>query len=401
MPAHWNFLTAVGEKVSVPAVMPLIPITTLSTATIAKFLESCKRACKSWNVFWALFPNALATANIKSRCGISMVVALQLGMLGASAQTTKYLYSGSETNINLPPGTYTITAYGAPGGSDSVPGGLGAEMSGQFGFSTTTTLTLLVGGGGANGFNGVNGAGGGGGGSFVVNGTTPLVIAGGGGGSGAGGHGGLGMTGTSGGNSGYSGGAGGYGGYGDIAGGGYLGNGGGGGNNGSGGGYVSGGSGGNGTGGGSGGYGGGGGGFAVNGESYGGGGGGYSGGGSGVGYSLSTGGGGAGGGGGSIIGSSAIANLAEISGIASPNDPANGEIIITTVSSAPPTPPALAISTYSNHPAVFFPTAAGASFALQTTTNLTSGNWAAVTNGIPINGIIVTNPPGSAFFRLH
>ena len=46
-----------------------------------------------------------------------------------------------------------------------------------------------------------------------------------------------------------------------------------------------------------------------------------------------------GGGGGSIIDSSAITNLAEVSGILSPDDSTNGEIIITAV----PTP--LAIST--------------------------------------------------------
>ena len=391
-----------GKRLASRLAMTLIPLATLSTMTIVKFLQSCKRACENWNVSWALFPDGLATAKIKSRCGISVIVALQLGMLAASAQTTKYLYTGSETNINLPPGIYTVTAYGAPGGSTSVQGGLGAEMSGEFSFSTTTTLTLLVGGGGASGANGINGAGGGGGGSFVVNGTTPLVVAGGGGGSGHSVPGGLGLTGTSGGNSGYSGGAGGYGGYGDNAGGGYLGNGGGGGSNGSGGGYLSGGGGGDGSGGGGGGYGGGGGGFGVNGNIYGGGGGGYSGGGSGVGYSFSTGVGGAGAGGGSLVGSSAIAHPAGVSGIASPDDSSNGEIIITTVSSTPATPPTLAIGTYSNHPAVFFPTATGASFVLQTTTNLTSGNWVAVTNGIPINGIIVTNPPGSAFSsRLH
>ena len=56
----------------------------------------------------------------------------------------------------------------------------------------------------------------------------------------------------------------------------------------------------------------------------GGGGGGYSGGGSG-GYS------GGGGGGGSIIDSSAIALLAEVSGVASPDDSPNGDIIITAV----------------------------------------------------------------------
>ena len=49
-------------------------------------------------------------------CGLAIAVVLQLGMLAGSAQTNIYLFSGSETNITLPPGTYIITAYGAPGG---------------------------------------------------------------------------------------------------------------------------------------------------------------------------------------------------------------------------------------------------------------------------------------------
>jgi hypothetical protein len=195
-------------------------------------------------------------------CGLAMAVVLQMGMLAGSAQTNKYLFSGSKTNITLPPGTYIITAYGAPGGGGYF-GGLGAEMSGEFTFSTSTTLTLLVGEGG-------------GGGSFVVGGST--VIAGGGGG-GIGG-----TTGT-------------YGGYGGGGGGGFLG------------------------------------GPVVN-EGGGGGGGGYSGGGGGYGDLDFPAGVGGGGGGGSIIDSSAIAILTEVSGIASPDDPANGEIIITAV----PTP---------------------------------------------------------------
>jgi hypothetical protein len=88
-------------------------------------------------------------------CGLAMAVVLQLGMLAASAQTYEYLYSGSETKITLNPGTYVVTAYGAPGGfglgekEDYVGGpGVGAEMSAEFNFSTSTNLTLLVGGGG-------------------------------------------------------------------------------------------------------------------------------------------------------------------------------------------------------------------------------------------------------------
>src|SRR5580692_4047868 len=111
-------------------------------------------------------------------CGLAMAVVLHLGMLAGSAQTNIYLFSGAETNITLNPGTYIITAYGAPGGGDGRVG-LGAEMSGEFNFSTPTNLTLLVGGGGSYPY--ASGSGGGGGGSFVVNGSTALVVAGGGG----------------------------------------------------------------------------------------------------------------------------------------------------------------------------------------------------------------------------
>ena len=70
-------------------------------------------------------------------CGLSIAVVLHLGTLAASAQTNIYLFSGSETNITLNPGTYIITAYGAPGGyywglADGGGGGRGAEMSGEF-----------------------------------------------------------------------------------------------------------------------------------------------------------------------------------------------------------------------------------------------------------------------------
>src|ERR1039458_8228965 len=115
-------------------------------------------------------------------CGLAIAVVLQLGILPGSAQTNIYLFSGSETNITLPPGTYIITAYGAPGGSGlnvGGRGGLGAEMSGEFNFSASTTLTLLVGGGGGDV---VAGGGGGGGGGLVVRGSHTAGTPGGGGG---------------------------------------------------------------------------------------------------------------------------------------------------------------------------------------------------------------------------
>jgi hypothetical protein len=189
-----------------------------------------------------------------------------------SSQTNLYLYSGTETNITLPPGIYIITAYGAPGGG----GSLGAGMSAEFNFSTSTNLTLLVGRGGVSG---PYGGGGGGGGSFVV-GNTPLVIAGGGGGDGSTARSGLNGNVSTAGGSGPNVGDGGTGGAG---------------------------------------------------------GGGYSGGGGGGSIGISAGPGEygmagiGGGGGGSIIASSAIKNLAEVSGIFSPDDPANGEIIIIAV----------------------------------------------------------------------
>jgi hypothetical protein len=42
--------------------------------------------------------------------GLSMAIVLHFGVLAGSAQTNMYLYSGSETNITLNPGTYIITA---------------------------------------------------------------------------------------------------------------------------------------------------------------------------------------------------------------------------------------------------------------------------------------------------
>ena len=74
--------------------------------------------------------------------GFPIAVVLHFGVLAGSAQTNIYLYSGSETNITLRPGTYILTAYGAPGGGsiDLPYGSLGAEMSAEFNFSTSTNL---------------------------------------------------------------------------------------------------------------------------------------------------------------------------------------------------------------------------------------------------------------------
>jgi hypothetical protein len=122
--------------------------------------------------------------------GVAIAAVLQLGVRAVPAQTTEYLYSGSETHVALNLGTYEITAYGASGytnvGIDSgIVGGTGAMLSVEFNFSSPTNLTLLVGLSGGSYFATNEGSdGGGGGGSFVVEGNTSLLIAGGGGGVG-------------------------------------------------------------------------------------------------------------------------------------------------------------------------------------------------------------------------
>jgi hypothetical protein len=63
-----------------------------------------------------------------------------------------------------------------------------------------------------------------------------------------------------------------------------------------------------------------------------------------------------------------------------------------------PAPP-LAITTLSGSPVLLYPTTA-TNYILQVTTNLLSGNWTAVTSGIPFTGIMVTNAAPNSFFRL-
>jgi hypothetical protein len=253
-------------------------------------------------------------------------------------------------------------------------------MAGRFSFATTVNLKLLVGGAGAK--YAFNAGSGGGGGSFVVRGSTPLVVAG--GGSGAYNYlrnGTPGLTTTSGdysgnGNPGGSNGSGGstFGPGGGGGGGGYSGDGS---NNPGGGGgggisFLNGGAGGGPNGyGGWGGYGGGGGGGGVGS----GGGGGYSGGGGGDGSP--------GGGGGSIIDSSAVAIIDAVPGVASPDGSPAGEIIITAV-------PQLILLTS--------PSAAGgnfgfdisgpfnASIVVEACTNLTNPVWIPVVTNVLSNG---------------
>src|SRR5215469_8945843 len=102
---------------------------------------------------------------IKIRPLLSAAFFLGLLAISASAQTSIYVFSGTETNITLSPGTYEITAYGAQGGvanDNGGNGGLGAEMEGAFSFTTATTLTILAGSGGGGGYNLYGGGGGGG-----------------------------------------------------------------------------------------------------------------------------------------------------------------------------------------------------------------------------------------------
>jgi hypothetical protein len=64
-------------------------------------------------------------------------------------------------------------------------------------------------------------------------------------------------------------------------------------------------------------------------------------------------------------------------------------------------PPALGIANYFGNPVVFYPAIAGAGFNLQMTTNLLTGPWANVTNGLPFTAVLVTNSSAAGFFRLH
>src|SRR5215831_14562480 len=106
--------------------------------------------------------------------------------MAARAAPIDFTYTGSLVTFTVPTsGLYQILAFGAQGGNLELnpgvitrPGGLGAEIGGDFSLIAGEMLSVAVGG------RGNNGAGGGGGGSFVVDpGNVPLVIAGGGGGA--------------------------------------------------------------------------------------------------------------------------------------------------------------------------------------------------------------------------
>jgi outer membrane protein assembly factor BamB len=73
--------------------------------------------------------------------------------------------------------------------------------------------------------------------------------------------------------------------------------------------------------------------------------------------------------------------------------------LLIAISPAPAPP--LGITMVGNLPVVVWP-ASATNYVLQMTTNLASGNWVTVTNGILYSGLQITNaPPGAAFFRLH
>ena len=65
-----------------------------------------------------------------------------------------------------------------------------------------------------------------------------------------------------------------------------------------------------------------------------------------------------------------------------------------------PPPPALNVVSSGSQTVLYWP-ASATNYLLQTTTNLASSNWVAVTNGMPIIGVTVTNNAPAAFFRLQ
>lgn len=135
------------------------------------------------------------------------LLAMCLAPIAASAAPTVFSYTGAlQTYTVATTGHYEIVAFGAQGGDmpGNGPGGLGAQIGGDFLLTAGTTLNIVVGGvGGLRS--------GGGGGSFIYTLANDLLIAAGGGGGagpGAGGGGGLDTT-SGGGGSGGAGGAGG------------------------------------------------------------------------------------------------------------------------------------------------------------------------------------------------
>ncbi len=108
--------------------------------------------------------------------------------------------------------------------------------------------------------------------------------------------------------------------------------------------------------------------------------------------------------GGSYIDSSAASIITEDSGVASPDDSPNGEIIITLITPPSP-PPTLSILLSSPNLALLWPTSA-TGFAVFQQTDLSGTNWTAVTNMPEIvngqNRVLIPGPfTPSCFYRLQ
>lgn len=114
---------------------------------------------------------------------------LAIAGVASIASAASFTYTGTFDTFLVPAtGVYHIVAFGAQGGSGSVfgplPGGLGAEIGGDFLLIGGQTVSIAVGGMGESSTPGFGASGGGGGGSFVAlldSPTVPLIIAGGGG----------------------------------------------------------------------------------------------------------------------------------------------------------------------------------------------------------------------------
>ena len=114
----------------------------------------------------------------KNLLKLTLLTAIIAFSFQLTAQTTTVVYSGSLTNYTVPAGVVSIRieALGSAGavGSSGGAGGLGARMIGDFTVIPGSVLSVYAGGN--------PGAQAGGQGSYVSNGSTPLIIAGGGGG---------------------------------------------------------------------------------------------------------------------------------------------------------------------------------------------------------------------------
>lgn len=75
-------------------------------------------------------------------------------------------------------------------------------------------------------------------------------------------------------------------------------------------------------------------------------------------------------------------------------------VAVNSNGQTPVFPPAVGIMMYSNQPVVLWPDNGG-KYILETTTNLVSGTWTAVTNYASMTGAWVTNVSSPAFFRLR